>query len=395
LSRKIARGGGSVLFEALAMTPVFIMPLALSFALAVPTGPVVLSAAAPYWPPPERSKKAPVKKAHPHSGATSTERLERQALGDDDDDETDEKPPARNQERASERAPERDQEDAMEDRRATTVRRAPARPARHRDEEEESDDEVKTVSLPVVAPRILTLALGGSLVGRRFQFDAPLQQEKTFPRPGVATSLELYPLLLAKGWYSHLGIGASYAREFGSAGLTQADGGTLNYSVTEQRWALDLRYALVFGDSFVLTVIGGYGRSGYDVQRNNETTNPSMCTGNVTQVCVPDIKLSHMTLGLQARVAFSPTFGMSLGMSYLPALSVGRSQGGIGAEAPPSVSGFGGELAATWQFSNWLAARAAVPVVRYGYSWTSTAVQYRSASEMYYGTVFGLVAWTN
>jgi len=236
--------------------------------------------------------------------------------------------------------------------------------------------------------------LGASLMGRQFGFNTPLQQEKTFPRPGVVAALELYPLLFMNEWYAHFGFGASYEREFGSAGLTQSDGGTLNYGISEERWSVDVRYAFVLGERFVVAALAGYGRSGYDVQRTNESTTPSQCTGNIQQVCLPDVKLSHATLGVDARVAFTPELGMSLGLAYLPAFGVGRAAGGLGVEAAPSATGFAGELAATWQFSSWLAARVSVPVVRYGYSWSSTAVPYKSASETYYGTVFGLVAWT-
>jgi hypothetical protein len=393
------------------MTPV-IISLALSFALAAPSasplpGAAVVVAAAPYWPPPERAKKTKKAPATTRSTpAKSTERPEKDAQAQDDDDELDEAPPPPPPPKAKPKREERkeakkdegeDPDDAMEDRRATTVRRS-ARPARRTDEDEEreeADEGPRPVTLPVVTPRLLAFELGGSLMGRMFKFNAPLQQEKTFPRPGVVAALELHPLLLMSGWFSNLGLGAQFEREFGNAGLPQGDGGTLNYAVTEMRWAIDVHYSFQLGERFVLVPYAGYGHSGYDIQRTNETTAPSACTGNIMQICLPDVQLSHMTLGLLARVAFTPTFGMSLGAAWLPAFGVGKAPGQIGAEAAPSATGFSGELAATWQLAGWLAARAAIPIVRYDYSWSAANLSYKSASEMYYGMVAGLVAWTN
>src|SRR5262249_50763689 len=142
-------------------------------------------------------------------------------------------------------------------------------------------------------------------------------------------------------------------------------------------------------------LLGGYGHSGYDLQRTMETTAPSACTGSVMQVCLPDVQLSHFSLGFDARLAVTPTFGLALGAAYLPAFGVGKAPGQLASEASPSVTGVGAELAATWQLAGWLAARFSVPFVRYGYTWSATNLSYKSATEMYYGTVAGLVAWTN
>jgi len=70
--------------------------------LAVAPGTAVVSAT-PYWPPPERSKKPATKKARPHTSSQSTERLEKEALGGDDDQDAEEKPQPKVPEKPRER----------------------------------------------------------------------------------------------------------------------------------------------------------------------------------------------------------------------------------------------------------------------------------------------------
>jgi hypothetical protein len=354
-----------------------------------PSAPALeLVAATPYWPAPERAKKA--KKARPRSddgaqSSKSTDKLEDEVF---DDGSSKSKSKAKARAKAGDADDEAEDEGEDDERGGAQVRRR-SRPL------PQDDDETITPSLPVVATHVVSFALGGSLMGRRFQFDTALQQEKTFPRPGAAAALELYPLMLAgSDWFTRFGLGASFEREFGSAGLAQADGGTLEYGITEMRWSVDVRYAYAAGERWVLVPRVGFGHSGYDVQRKTETTPPSMCTATATSVCLPDVTYSHLVLGAEARVAFTPTFGMWLGAAFLPAFGVGTAPGQLGAEnAPASSIGFGGSLGATWQLGEWLALQASIPVSRTSFVIDGPNNAYRSASEMYYGLVVGAVVW--
>jgi hypothetical protein len=246
-------------------------------------------------------------------------------------------------------------------------------------------------SLPSVAPRLISVAMGASLVGRSFSFDAPLQRESAFPRPGLVASIETYPLLRTRTWVSTLGLGASFERDIGSASVTQADGGSLSYPVSQQRWAVDVRYALALGTRVVLVPLAGYGRQAYDVRRRVEATAPSACAGTSTAVCLPDASLSHLTLGGSVRVALTDDIGLSVDGAFLPALDVGSR---LGSEAPASARGYAVELGAAWMLLDWLSLRAALPLQHHGYSWSSPAVMYRSASETYYGLVVGAAVFT-
>jgi hypothetical protein len=281
------------------------------------------------------------------------------------------------------------------------ARRAP--PARARDEQEESDDEEDDdgerrgrgapIDLPpVITPHLIAFGLGPSLMGRSFSYDAPLQPESSFPRGGVAATLESYPLLRARGWFARFGVGASFGTEIGDAGIGQADGGTLSYKVSERRWEIDLRYALPLAQRFLLVPRFGYGRSSYDLDRRVQPA-PSACTPTNMQVCLPDVSVSHVALGFDARFAAKPWLAVTLGAALLPAFGVARGMGQLGAEAAPSAIGFSTELGVSWQLLDWLAVRAAVPMVRYSYAFSAPALTYKAASETYYGISAGAVVF--
>ena len=68
--------------------------------------------------------------------------------------------------------------------------------------------------------------------------------------------------------------------------------------------------------------------------------------------------------------------------------------GQLGAESDASARGYSGELALTWRLMSWLALRAAVPVVHYGYQFSNRTVSYTSASETYYGGIVGATVFT-
>ena len=281
-------------------------------------------------------------------------------------------------------------------------RSASARPGARSDEDddEEDDDEPSghrsTDNLsPVIAPHMVSFALGTALMGRSFKFDAPLQPESTFPRGGVSAELESFPLLSRDGWFSRLGVGASFSTESGSSGINLTDGGTLSYPATQRRWSFDVRYALPIGVRFLVVPVFGYGRSGYDLERRAQPA-PSTCAATSTQVCVPDVQISHLTIGFDARAALTPTLAVSLGAAFLPGFGLGRGPGQLGAESDASTSGFSGSLAVSWQIMHWMALRAAVPLIRYDYEFSGSArpLSYNAASETYYGVVLGATVFT-
>lgn len=255
-------------------------------------------------------------------------------------------------------------------------------------DDDEGGDDLRAASQPVIAPRLVSLGVGTALMGRSFSFNTALQKENTLPtRPGVALDLESFPFLGAEGWLTGLGVGGSFDTEFGSAGVTQSGGGVLSYPVTEQRWSADLRYDFPLGRSFMVVPLVGFGHSSYDVQRTTQVA-PSACGNTSTQVCLPDVSLSHLTAGFSARIALGSTIGVSLGAAYLLGFGIDKGAGQIGSEASASAHGYSGELALFWQLKDWLAVRAAAPLVHYSYSFTG-AVAYRSASETYYGATLG------
>jgi hypothetical protein len=293
-----------------------------------------------------------------------------------------------------------------------TLRRGPARDrlrgrSRDDDDDQEGDDDGDDAPHggphlgsdvadlpPVIAPHLVSFALGAALMGRSFQFNAPLQPEST-SRGGLAAEVESFPLLSRDGWYANLGVGASFASESGSAGIGQADGGTLSYPATQRRWALDVRYAFPFRDRFLVVPMFGYGHSGYDLERRSQPA-PSTCAATSTQVCVPDVQVSHLTIGVDARALLTQTLALSLSAAFLPAFGVGRGGGQLGAEAPASARGFSGALAVSWQVMDWLALRASLPLIRYDYSFSGGTRQlsYSSASETYYGAILGATVFT-
>ncbi len=275
-----------------------------------------------------------------------------------------------------------------------TVSRPAAAPGR--DEETYGGPRARaTGNLPaVVAPHTIAFALGTALMSRSFHFNAPLQGDAGAPRAGLAAELEAFPLLsLENRWLARIGVGASLETEVGNAGIGQPDNGTLIYPFTERRWGFDVRYALPLGERFLLMPRLGYGHSGYDLERRGQPA-PSLCTTTSTQVCLPDVQLSHLTLGLDARLALAPSVGLSLGLAYLPGFGLGRGVGQLGAESDASVQGIAGTLAASWQLLDWLALHASVPLTHYGYSFNRRPLAYTSASETYYGVVIGATVFT-
>ena len=326
-------------------------------------------APAPLWQPPEgataktpppaatpapRKHRAPAKR-DPAAANKSTDALEAEVFGDEP---------------------------------TPTVSRPPA--DNDRDETYGSARTRATGNLPaVVAPHVIAFALGTELISRSFHFNAPLQGDAGAPRAGIAAALEAFPLLsLDNVRLGRIGVGASFATEIGNAGIGQADNGTLIYPFTETRWGFDVRYAIPLAERFLLLPRLGYGHVTYDLERRNQPA-PSLCATTSTQVCLPDVQFSHLTLGLDARLALAPSVGLSLGLEYLPGFGLARGAGQLGSESDASVQGMAGTLAANWQLLNWLALRASLPLTHYSYSFSRRPLAYTSASETYYGLVIG------
>jgi len=271
----------------------------------------------------------------------------------------------------------------------TTVRRPPA--------DDDDDDENRgsprtraTGNLPaVIAPHTVAFALGTSVMSRTFSFNAPLQGDAGAPRAGIAAALEAFPLLsLDNVRLGRIGIGASFETEIGNAGIGQPDNGTLIYPFTETRWGIDLRYAIPIGARFLLLPRLGYGHVSYDLERRNQPA-PSLCATTSTQVCLPDVQLSHLIAALDARLALTPSVGLSLALEYLPGFGLGNGAGQLGSESDAAVQGVAGTLAASWQLLDWLALRASLPLTHYSYTFNRRPLAYTSASETYYGLVVG------
>jgi hypothetical protein len=269
-----------------------------------------------------------------------------------------------------------------------TVQRKPADDGA--DQDDASPRTRATGNVPaVVAPHLIAFDLGTSVMSRTFHFDAPLQGDAGAPRAGIAAELEAFPLLsLENRWLARLGIGASFDTEIGNAGIGQPDNGTLIYPFTEMRWGIDVRYAIPLAERFLLVPLFGYGHIGYDLERRGQPA-PSACINASTQVCLPDVQVSHMTLGLDARVALTQKVGAALQLAYLPGFGLGSGTGQLGSESDATVQGFASTIAASWQLLDWLALRASVPVIHNSYSFSRRPLAYTSASETYYGVVVG------
>ena len=155
-----------------------------------------------------------------------------------------------------------------------------------------------------------------------------------------------------------------------------------------------MRYALPLGERFLLVPLVGDGHAGYDLARRTQPA-PSTCIATSTQVCLPDVQLSHVTLGLDARFAFTPSLAASLAAAYLPGFGLGRGTGQLGVESDASAQGVSTTLAVSWQLLDWLALRAALPVIHYSYTFSRRPLAYTSASETYYGVVVGATVFTH
>jgi hypothetical protein len=252
--------------------------------------------------------------------------------------------------------------------------------------------------LQVILPRIVNVELGTSMQKRGFSYDLPTMQGDSSIRIGYQIALEAYPMVTQpNGWFRTLGIGASYAKEYGNA-ITEATSGMFTgYPVSQGRWGFDVRYAIPVGERVVLMPALGYGSMSADLKRGSPVA-PSSCLTAETSPCFGDIKASHLSADFHIRVAATQTFGLSLSGGYLAGLGVANGTDQITAQAPATMSGFHVEAGARLLIKDWFAVYAGVPFRRYSFAFGApamgTTIMYRSAADSYLGVNVGVAIFT-
>jgi hypothetical protein len=259
-----------------------------------------------------------------------------------------------------------------------------------KDEEEEEDEGSAFTSLPVIIPHMVSLGLGGAIMGRSFQFAAPaqLQKESSFPRLGLVIGVEAFPFLAASGeWWRQFGLGISYAAEpSGQASVTSSSTGmSVNTPVKQSRWGLDVRYVIAIGDHVVLTPGVGLLSSSFTLETKMPVS-ASNCPSNSTAACLPDTNALMFAGSGNLKIALAPEIALSLSGMYLLGLSVkNKPLNQIGYESATSAGGFQAEAALSYLVTDWLALRGGIPITRVNYQFHTASVAYKSASETYYG----------
>jgi len=349
-------------------------------------------------PAPEPQREAPERDTSERSTFDDNARSRRPA-------ETGETPPA-------EAPAEAETEAEAPPRRAAPPRRPVKKHKRQSSEDGEDSDEDKgdeeddatpyaapTATQPVIIPRAFTLMLGGSLIGRSFHFDIPLQRESSFPRVGYQAAIETYPLklLLGPGWTDGFGFAASYAADVtGKATVSQTDGTSTSTSVKQSRWNLDLRYAFELGGYVVLAPDVGLTSSSFTLSTDMPVM-ASQCVSGSTMVCIPDTDVLLLQTGAHVRFALGRELAVTLDGAFLQALSVkNKPLNQIGYEAGTSANGFSAALGATYMLTDFLAVHGELPFTRLTYTFHNPpATPYKTASETYYGFSVGLSVFTD
>ncbi len=242
-----------------------------------------------------------------------------------------------------------------------------------------------------VAPRLASLALGATSVGRSFKYDAHLQRESTLARPGVVVQVEAFPLLALGGLARGLGLAASYAKELGKANLQQAANATLSLPVNQDRWTAALRYAFVPSPRVVVVPSLGLAGSRFAVRDATETL-PSLCTSTSTDICLAAVRLLAVTAGSALRLGLSPNLALTANATVLASLSLGAAPGELAAESRARSFGVSADLGLAFTFVRALAITTAVGVTTFQHSFHGGQdLGYSSASETYYGITVGVV----
>lgn len=321
------------------------------------------------------------------------------------------------EETTREEAPAKDSQEAQEEEDRPPPRRVappPRRPIpkKHKrqtgDDGESSDDDSEeddatpytaaTATQPVIVPRAFTLLLGGTMMGRSFHFDSPLQRESSFPRVGYVAAIETYPLkLLGPSWADGLGLAASYEAEvIGKASVTQTNGMATSTSVNQARWNLDLRYAFELGGYVVLEPDVGLTNSSFTLNTDMPVM-ASQCDPTATAACIPNTHVLLLQAGAHLRFALGREFAITLDGAFLDALTVkNKPLNEIGYEAGTSATGFNGALGATFMITDFLAVHGELPFTRLTYTFHNPPdTPYKTATETYYGVSVGLAVFTD
>lgn len=348
-------------------------------------------------PPPEPQREEPARDTSERSTFDDSARSRRAA-------EPEEAP--RSQERA-EAEPE-----AEAPRREAPPRRGVKKHKRQTGDDGEDSDEAQgdeeddatpyaapAATQPVILPRAFTLMLGGSMMGRSFHFDSPLQRESSFPRIGYLAAIETYPLklLLGPGWTDGFGFAASYAAEvIGKATVSQTDGTSTSTSVKQSRWNLDLRYAFELGGYLVLAPDVGLTSSSFTLSTDMPVM-ASQCAPASATACIPDTDVLLLQTGAHVRFAATHELAITLDGAFLQALSVkNKPVNQIGYEAGTSANGFHVALGATYMLTDFLAVHGELPFTRLTYTFHNPPVTpYKTAAETYYGLSVGLAVFTD
>ena len=340
-------------------------------------------------PAPTRRQDAPAERAGPARSQQTAHPNDDSADNEDEDDAR-----ARRKRiaptRAKARTSKRGDDDSEEDSRG-------ADETARNDSDDSGESDAVFTSLPVVIPRVFSFQAGGTLMGRSFRFNSPLQQESSFPRAGYLAGLELYPLLLlSEGWYRSFGLVASYESEvLGQASVAQTNGSSSNTPVKQARWVIETRYLLPVGERLALAPAVGLEGSSFTLSTSAPIM-ASACTTTQTAACLPNTESLYFSLGLHMRVAATSSLGLSLDGAYLLSLSIkNRPANEIGYEARTSAGGIAVEVGATYMLTDWLAVRVGAPIRRYTYAFhTPPASPYQSATETYYGANASVLLFT-
>ena len=261
--------------------------------------------------------------------------------------------------------------------------------------EEEPEVEEPIALQQAIIPRLIAFEVGPAMVRRSFAYNqATLQGDKGI-RLGYQLAVESYPFVSQmSGAHRTIGIGAYYEKEYGDATSTMSDGSFSGYGFNQSRWGFDARYGIPIGDSFLLMPAIGYGRIGADLQRMQSVAPGSCMTAGGMPPCFGDVKAAYLSADVHLRLAVSPMFGLSLSGGYLLGLGVARGMDQITAEAPATMRGFHVDAGAMFIIKEWLGVQAVIPFRRYSFAFDGAGLAYKSAADMYYGLMGGLVVFT-
>jgi hypothetical protein len=233
-----------------------------------------------------------------------------------------------------------------------------------------------------LGPRLVTLGASATAVGRYFRYDAPLQRESTFARPGVAGSLEVFPFRALGGAAGAFGLELAGAKETGHASLQQAAFASLRLPVTEDRAHAALKLALAPGGRVLLLPTLGLGQTRFQIEEATMTL-PSHCRKTSEDICLPRVRLQHLFAGLGSRVALWPNAALTAGAAFHFGLDVHDHFGYLAAEARARALGVAGELGLRIAFTRNLGALLSFALTHFRYGFRGGGVPYSSASETY------------